>query len=91
MVINPVYIDIPYFDFHKVFNSIPHENLLSKLLSYDIQEELCEWLCEFITSSSQRVVLNGKLSDWIIMRSVYPKAVSCAPSFFNYLHVNDIP
>ena len=81
MVINPVYIDIPYFDFHTVFNSIPHEHLLSKLLSYDIEGVLRE----FITSSSQRVVLNGKLSDWIIMYSGIPQGRVLCPLLFQLL------
>ena len=37
---------------------------------------------EFITSRSQRVVLNGKLSDWTKMHSGLPQG---------FLFVNDIP
>ena len=59
---NPV--DIAYFDFRKAFDSVPHECLLSKLLLYGIEGKLHGWLREFITCRSQRVVLNGKLSDW---------------------------
>ena len=60
---NPV--DIAYFDFRKAFDLVPHKCLLSKLLPYGIEGEIHGRLCEFITSSykSQRVVLNGKLSD----------------------------
>ena len=35
---NPV--DIAYFNFRKAFDLVPHEHLLSKLLTYDIEGKL---------------------------------------------------
>lgn len=82
-------VDIAYFDFHKAFDSVPHERLLSTLLSYGIEEEIHGWLHEFITSRAQRVVLNDKLSEWTTMQSGVPQGSVLGPLLF-LLFVNDI-
>ena len=56
---NPRPVAARYCIFHKAFDSVPHERLLSKLFSYGIEGKLHGWLRELLTCRSQSVVLNG--------------------------------
>jgi len=40
-------VDIIYFDFAKVFDSVPHTRLLAKMESYGISGNLLGWLKSF--------------------------------------------
>ena len=50
--------DVIYLDIKKFFDSIPHNKLVSKLYSYDIQGKLWKWLKSYLTGRSQLTVHN---------------------------------
>ena len=74
-----------YFDFAKVFDSVPHKRLLVKLESYGIFGNLLGWLRSFLFSRRQRLLLIGNLhvgATWSVM---YHKG-----QYWGLIYVNDI-
>ena len=51
-------------DFQKAFDKVPHRRLLGKLKSHGIDGKLLKWLEDWLSERKQRVVLNGKFSNW---------------------------
>ena len=77
-----------YLDFAKVFNSVPHHRLLLKLQALDISGQLLNWINCFLTTQSQRVVINGQYSEWLPIASGVPQGSILGPLLF-ILYVND--
>ena len=48
----------------KAFDTLPHELLKSKLLSYGIGGNTLEWVNAFLCFRQQKVVVNCVKSDW---------------------------
>ena len=57
-------MDVIYTDLEKAFDKVPHQRLLLKLKSYNIHDDIIQWISSFLQSRSQRVVLNNNCSDW---------------------------
>jgi len=47
-----------FLDYSKVFDSVPHCELVSKLEGYGIHGELLLWLFNFLADQLQRVVMS---------------------------------
>ena len=58
-------IDVIYLDFSKAFDSVPHGKLLHKLTLFGIQGPLHAWFTDYLNSRSQRVVIDGTLSNYL--------------------------
>ena len=62
-------VDIIYLEFQKAFDNVPHKRLLKILESHgNILKWVEDWLCE----RRQRVVINGKSSNWRDVKSGVP-------------------
>ena len=48
-------VDIVYLDFRKAFDSVPHERLLAKLVSYGISGSILLWIRNFLSERVQQV------------------------------------
>ena len=66
-------VDTIYLDIRKAFDSISHKRLLQKLEAYGIEGEVFEWVRDFLKGRHQRVMLNGKSSDWMDVSSGVPQ------------------
>ena len=55
-------LDIIYLDFRNVFDSVPHNQLLTKLKVYGISGCVLDWIQNFLSGRKLRVVLNGSHS-----------------------------
>ena len=64
-------VDVIYLDFKKAFDSVPHQELLTKIKSYGIEGNIFKWLSSFLHNRLQRVVLNGVSSQWARVKVVY--------------------
>ena len=75
-------IDAIYLDFQKAFDTVPHKRLITKLHGYGIRGKLLSWIENFLTDRKQRVILNGKESDWTDVSSGIPQESVLGPTLF---------
>ncbi len=83
-------MDVIYLDFCKAFDKVPHQRLLLKLKSYGITGNLYNWIQDFLIGRTQRVVLNGKMSEWRNVNSGIPQGSVLGPILF-LVYINDFP
>ena len=82
-------VDVLYLDFAKAFDKVSHQLLLTKLASLNISGKLIEWITAWLANRKQRVVLNGKESDWAkVLCSVIQGSI-LGPILF-IIYINDI-
>ena len=83
--------DIIYTDYSAAFQSVNHKLLIYKLReSYNISGPALNWLTSFLSCRKQRVVVNGKCSDWCEVSSGTPEGSQISPLLFA-LFINDLP
>jgi ribonuclease P/MRP protein subunit RPP40 len=66
-------VDCVYMDFQKAFDTVPHNRLVSKLISYGIKGETLRWVKDFLSGRKQQVMVNGKTSNWADVTSGIPQ------------------
>lgn len=83
--------DVIYTDFSAAFQSVNHRLLVHKLQnSFQINGHALDWFVSYLSDRTQRVVLNGKTSEWTSVISGTPEGGILSPLLFS-LYVNDLP
>ena len=58
-------VDVIYQDFSKAFDKVGHNVLLHKIKALNITGKILKCLKSFVKKRSERVKVNGHLSDWV--------------------------
>ena len=77
-----VQTDLIVLDFSKAFDVVPHQRLLHKLDHYGIRGPTLLWIQNFLTTRTQKVVVDGSFSDTAHVGSGVPQVQYLARSYF---------
>jgi hypothetical protein len=84
-----VSIDAIIIDFYKAFDLVPHDRLLMKLAASGVDSRIVVWVRGFLVGRTQRVRVEGQLSEEVRVTSGVPQRSVLGPLLF-LAYVNDI-
>ena len=78
-----------FLDFSKAFDTVWHEGLIYKLKANGLSGNILKILQDYLTDRKQRVLLNGKSSNWDIISAGVLQGSVLGPLLF-LIYINDI-
>ena len=82
-------VHVIYTDFEKAFDRVSHVKLIRKLSMYGVNDNIIEWLKDYLNGRQSSVRVNGCLSDQFDISSGVPQGSVLGPVLF-IIYVNDM-
>jgi len=86
---NGLQTDLQILDFQKAFDTVPHQRLLGKLDHYGVRGKILKWITNWLTTRTQKVVVDGESSQPTRVISGVPQGTVLGPLMF-LIYINDI-
>ncbi len=82
-------VDIFYLDFAKAFDKVPRQRLLNKMRAKGIHAGIIKWIEAWLTGRTQRVTVQGELSEESDVESGVPQGTVLGPTLFT-IYIDDL-
>ena len=79
-----------FLDLKKTFDTIDHGIILNKLSDYGIRGHVHAWFESYLSNRSQKVIVNDKSSEWLLLKFGVPQGSILGPLLF-IIYVNVLP
>ena len=71
-------------DFKKTFDSKNHKYIQAVLKKFNFGKDICDWINHFFNDRQGRILLNGHLTDKILLKQGVPQGEIISPLFLSY-------